>query len=76
MLTLWLIIGANSETEFTEGLQYAIAAPNRRKFVTKQYAVVAIGKTSKPFPFVMFSDSDITMVSEPRGTSSARVVHP
>ncbi|KAL4881095.1 hypothetical protein BJY04DRAFT_189901 [Aspergillus karnatakaensis] len=47
-------------TGFTEGKPYTLEGANGRKFSTTQYAVLAHGKATKPFPFVATSESPFT----------------
>ncbi|MCJ1300234.1 hypothetical protein MMC08_003029 [Hypocenomyce scalaris] len=45
---------------FTEGKPYAMEGPNGKPFVTNQYALVAVGKSEKEWPFLACSNSKFT----------------
>ena len=45
---------------FTEGKPYAMEGPNGKSFVTNQYALVAVGKSEKEWPFLACSNSKFT----------------
>lgn len=45
---------------FTEGKPYAMEGPNGNPFVTNQYALVAVGKSEKEWPFLACSNSKFT----------------
>lgn len=47
---------------FTEGKPYAMEGPNGKPFVTNQYALVAVGKSEKEWPFLACSNSKFTDV--------------
>ena len=47
---------------FTEGKPYALEGINGKPFVTNQYALVAYGKSERPWPFLACSNSPFTEV--------------
>ena len=48
---------------FTEGKPYAMDGVNGKPFTTNQYALVAVGKSEKEWPFIACSNSKFTVVS-------------
>jgi len=53
---------ADQGSGFTEGKPYAMEGVNGKPFVTNQYAMVAVGKAEKEWPFIACSNSKFTEV--------------
>lgn len=58
----FFIYPADQESGFTEGKPYAMEGVNGKPFVTNQYAMVAVGKAEKEWPFIACSNSKFTEV--------------
>lgn len=61
MLTLTLMQG------FEDGRPYAMEGPNRKNFITTQYAKIGIGKSTRVYPFITCSNAKFTEVCDMLG---------
>jgi len=59
---LYSMVTAHQRLGFTEGKPYAMEGVNGKPFTTDQYALVAVGKSEKEWPFLACSNSKFTEV--------------